>query len=393
MLTLANLDELATRNEPAATSAALRSYLETLTDIECRNLVALAEMKAAAELVEMSKAAPDEEKAVFTRVAAIIRQATDSLGEIKKFAEEADVKRILLQLAEAAETQSSEPLAPPVAPPRVGIQLAERYTELYELPVFSLAGDREVYDAVSKMQRGREIKRTVTGGWMVQGGKPADTGHYDEAVVARMIERHLLAPALGGKPGEEPKAYNLTAIAWRCAGCVYTDKAAEIEKQVYSVLGTERDNPTAARWRAVLADWRARQARKDVTPGWNRFGEFTVALGDKVTGKGTETVTVIFDRGEGNGPDSFEFYGKCLNESAYLQVSRSKASHGKTVSQIAYDIAAEAAAGFAKATREHERVTAVRAKAQKAIKPPAPPLTVLDEGDDAEALAASLGIL
>lgn len=401
MLTLDTLTALAEGNDPKATTAALRAYFDTLDENEVRNLVALAEMRTAAELVEMSKAAPDETKAVFTRVAAIVRQASDSLGEIKKAADDMNVAAIMAKLIEAAEivpeneaaAQTSEPLAPVAG---VGIQAAEPYTELYELPVFSLVGDRAVYDCVARMQKGKPVTQTVTGGWMVQGSKPAETLYVEPPVIARMVERHLLVPALGGKPGQEPKAYNLSAIAWRCMGCLYTDQTAKIEAQVYSVLGTDRDNPTAARWRAVVADWRARQARKDVTPGWNRYAEFPVTLGEKVTLDGTQTVTVIFDAGERDTPDTFEFYGACLNEKAYLQVTRAKGTLGKTVSQMAYDLAAKAANTYANEKKTASRAEAVRAKAEKSAKPAKPeepPLRVIDEGDDPEALAAMLGIL
>lgn len=396
MLTLARLDELAELNDPKLTGRELREYLDTLDELSKANLVALADMKPAVELVAMSKHAPDEGKAVFTRVAAIIRQATDAVGEIKKAAEETDVAAILAKLVDAAEiapageaaeaTQTSEPVG-------VGIQNAEPYTTLYELPVFSLVGDRDVYDTVARMQKGREIKHTVTGGWVVLGAKPSENHYVDDAVVSRMVERHLLIPALGGKPGQEPKAYNLSAVAWRCMGCLYTDQSAKAELQVYSVLGTDKDNPTAKRWRSVLADWRARQARKDTTPGWNRYSEFPLTLGDKITGDGTQTVTVIFDSGDGSGADAFEFYGACLNEKGYFQHTRSKGTVGKTVSQLAYDLAAAEAGRYAEAKKDAARAEAVRAKAAAKQKPAEPPLKILDDGDDAEALAAELGIL
>ena len=406
MLTLARLDELAAARDPKETSAALREYVESLPGHDKRNLIAMAELKPALELVKMAGDAPEESEAVFVRVAAIIRHASDSLGELTKAAEEMDIAAIMARLIEAAEAvpqplaspaQTSEPLPSAPAPVAgVGIQNAEPYTELYELPVFSLVGDREVYDTVAKMQKGRSIKETVTGGWFVAGAKPSEN-HYTELPVAeRMIERHLLIPALGLKANNPHKEYNLSAIAWRCMGCLYTDKTAEIELQVYSVLGTDRDNPTARRWRSVVADWRARQARKDTTPGWNRYAEFTTSLGDKVTGDGAHTVVVVFDSGADTSPDTFEFYGACLNEKGYLQYSRPKGAVGKTVSQMAFDLASAAALEYTKDKQRESRAEAARAKAAKSVKiakPPAPVLSIIDDGDDAEALAAELGII
>lgn len=389
MFTIARLEELAKLNDPQATADFLREYTDSLDEPDRRNLIAMAELKTADELAAMAKAAPQETEAVFVGAAAIIRRAIDAIADIRKAGSSVDVAALLSKLAEAAEltadvvTQNSEAVATPEPEP-----------VKYELPVFSLVGDREVYDTVAKMQRGRTLKNSTTSGWFVAGSKPSENHFVSADLVAGMVGRGLLVPALGTKDGTEPKEFNLSAIAWRCMGCIYTDKTAEIELQVYSVLGTDKDNATARRWRMVAADWRARQMRKDVSPGWNRYAEFPVTLGDKVTGCGTQTVTVIFDSGEANGSgvDHFELYSEYLNDKGYLQVTRSKGTVGKTVSQLAYELSVAEATRHAADKKNATRANAARARVATP-KPAAPVLAVLDDGDDAEALAASLGIL
>lgn len=264
---------------------------------------------------------------------------------------------------------------------------ASAYTELYTLPVFTLANDRAVYEAVSAMQRGRTLKRRVTGSWAIVGARPNESIYPDDETVARMLARNLLIPALGQK-GDDVTEYNLSAIAWRCAGCYFTDEAAKIELAAYSVMGTEKDNDTARRWRAVTADWRTRQGRRDTSPTWGKFCEFPLALGDKVTGDGTKAVTVVYDYGA--QVSTLEFYGP-VNAAGYMTHSVHTGHYGnRSLSQYAYDIAADHAASLAHDVSVARKAEAVRARHAK---PPAPPLVIVEAGDDADALAAELGIL
>jgi hypothetical protein len=382
MLTLARLNELATLNDPKQTGDALREYGDSLAEHDRRNLVAMAELKPAADLLKMSADAPQEEEAVFVRVAAIIRHAHDSLDELRKAAETMDVAAIMSRLVEVAEAIPTMPEAT-VTP--------------YELPVFSLVGDQPVYETVAKLQKGRALKSTVTSGWMVPGVRPAENHYVPDDVVERMLAQSLIVPGVGSKPGAV-KEYNLSVIGWRCMGCLYTDRTAYHELRTYELIGTDKDNPTAARFRSISADWRARQARKDTTPGWNRYTEFDLTISDKVTGNGVKTVTVIFDSGDGATPDAWEFYGDCLNASGYFGTTTNKGRGvGKTVSQLAFDFATAEAAKYAKTRVNDEKAEAARkklaAKPVKEPKPPKPKLVVIEEGEDADALARELGLL
>jgi hypothetical protein len=223
-------------------------------------------------------------------------------------------------------------------------------------------------------------------GWAVLGQNPAERLYPTAETVVRFVERGLLVPAIGQPWDASATEYNLSAVGWRALGWLYTDRTAEVELRVYEVAGTLRDTPLARRFRSITADWRARQARRDTTPGWNRWSEFDLTVSDKVTGDGTQTVTVLFESGkQSGGNDVFEFFGP-VNSAGYAQHTQAKNTMlSATVNQRAYEIAVELVGKFATEKAELKRAEAARA--------PKPPLRIIDPDDDAVALAMSLGLL
>lgn len=386
MLTLETLAALATGTDTTALVVALAEYVGTLEDNDAGNFFMLAEMPAA-RLVEMAEQAPSDVSRLFTLAALeagkllpavkavvsgnAIEQLGAKLGELNELTAEG--------AALVAESATQQPTTVK------NVRTAEAYTDLYALPVFSLVGDAKVYEAAAQMQRGRILKHSITGGWFVPGSRPAENVYLDDDAVARMRERNLIVPAVG-QNYDEPKEYNLSAIAWRCMGCLFTDNAAKIELAAYSVLGTDKDNPHARRNRAITADWRTRQGRRDIAPTWGKFCEFSVTLGDKVTsGHGAKAVTVVYDFGP--QVSTLEFYGP-VNESGYATHTVHTGHYGnRSLSQYAYDIAADLVAGFMADADARERAERVRLKHAK------PALVIIEPNDDADALAAELGIL
>lgn len=385
MLTLDSLAELASGSDTAALAAALAEYVGLLEGADVSNFFTLSSMEPD-KLREMIAQAPSDTTRLFVGAALAARSVLPVVEALVKGNAIADAAKTLGELnrlaAEGAALVSESTTDQPTTV--TGIVGAEAYTEVYTLPVFSLVSDHAVYEAASAMQRGRTLKQTVTGSWLVPGARPSENLYVDESAVKRMRERLLLVPALG-QNSDEPKEYNLSAVAWRCMGCLFTDHAAKIELAAYSVWGTDRDNLTAKRWRAVTADWRTRQARRDTAPTWGKFNEFAVALGDKVTGCGALSVSVVYDFGP--QVSTLEFYGP-VNDAGYLTHSLHTGHYGnRSLSQYAYDIAADAVAGHAAEAESRARADRARLKTAK------PALVVLESGDDADALAAELGIV
>ena len=351
LFTTEALDALAKCGNVPAIKAAVQAYLTTLDVTSIGNLYALAKMNTPAELAALATEADGKNPAAatFVRVAHLSRLIADDAAK------------------EAAK------------PP-------------YELPVFSLAKDDEIYPLCAQMQKGFVLKNTKVSGWAVLGKKPAEYLYPKPETVARMLEKGLIVPAIGQPWSDGCSEYLLSAIGWRCMGVLYTDQSAAVELRVYEVAGdANRDTDRARKYRTVLADWRARQARRDTAPGWNRWSEFPLTLTDKVTGNGAQTVTVLFESGRPDAPDVFEFFGP-VNEKGYHQQSQQQGSvTSQTVNQKAFDIASALAAEFAEAKRNGRK--AVTAKPPKPPKPVAPTLKVLDDGDNPEELAALLGIV
>jgi hypothetical protein len=386
MLTAQRLVELEASEDFQATADTLREYLETLSPNEKGNLLSLVEMYDRHTLDEMVKQAQtvgNEPAETFTRVAAIIRRTQDAVGDLGKLAEKVE----LLQKEAAALPVEPLPLdAAGVKPP-------------YELPVLSFSTKPE-YPVIAAMQKGHPLKVLKTGGWAVIGGRANENQYPTPELVADLLARHVVIPA-PGQPWSDPKECYLSAIGWRGMGCLYTDQTAKIEARTYELCGTAEDNATAQYWRSVTAEWRARQARRSTTPGWDKYNEFTLTVSDNITGDGVKTITVIFEPGRGkaqvSAPDFFEFFGE-MNAEGYHQHSRSQGTLGKTVTQTAFEIVAPLCAKFAEDNKHAKNADAKRkaAETRAAARPPkpvAPPLTVVDEGEDADELARALGIL
>jgi hypothetical protein len=251
----------------------------------------------------------------------------------------------------------------------------------YQLPILSVAGS-PAYAVVAVMQKGRVLRRTATG-WAVLAAKPADVVRPTDETVADMLARHLIVPAPGSK-WDNPRECYLSAIGWRAVGCMYTDQTAAIELRVYELAGTDRDNDVARKYRSTTAEWRARVARRETTPAWDhKLNEFFLTVPDKVSGDGVKTVTVIFESGRPSAPDHFEFFGD-VNAKGYHHHTQGQGETLRaTVSQRAFELACELCAAYAEEKRS------IAAHTPK----PKPVLRILDEGDDAEALARELGLL
>lgn len=362
-----DLHELALRNDPTETAKAMRTYTESLEPQELANLTALAELNTADKLVQMALDADVQGKphaAIFTMWASIIRRAKDAMSRASGNTA-AGVVDVASPLAPYATHSPGEPWA---------------------LPVVSLTADQQVYELVSKLQKGRPVRHTKTSGWAVLGGKPSENLYVEDAVVKRAFENGIIVPNVGEPWSMEAKEFNLSAVGWRGMGCLYTDRTAAAELRVYEVAGTKADTPEAKKHRSVTAEYRMRQARRDVTPGWNRYGEFTLTLTEKETGDAVKTVTVVFESGRPSNPDAFEFYSDALLNGYHQHIQGQGATVGKTVEQRARELIVPLVKLFC----EEQRADA---RSRKPKKPPAPPLTVLDEGDDADALARELGIL
>jgi len=380
MLTAERLAQLSASDDHHETAKALREYVDSLEANERNNLLALVDMNDAAKLDAMAKeaAGKNQAAAVFVGVAATMRRAKDAIAKLAAMKGKLDA----LEAAGATEL-----------PPGSHIIDTEAKTP-YELPVISFAGKPE-YAILAVMQKGVPLKLTKVNGWGVLGSKPSDQKYTTPELVADLLARHVVVPA-PGQSWENPTECFLSAIGWRGMGCCYTDRSSQIESRVYELCGSPHDNPTARRWRSILAEWRARQAKRDTLAGWNRYAEFPITIPDKVTGDGVKTITVLFECGRvgaasQNAPDHFEFFGEVNAQGYHQHIQGVGATTGKSVNQHAYDIAAKMCAEYA-AERKAAAKPPKAAKA-KPVKPAAPPLTVLDDNDDADAMARELGLL
>lgn len=375
MLSLEQVKELTSANNIFACTPALADYFAGLEEVNKGNFTALVDMRSAEQLAALAKEAEavgNDSAAIFT-LFALIASKTRVL-----FAAENDPRRTTLEELNAAVEQRSAELNPP-----------------YELPVLSLAGT-DGYTVAAQMQKGAILKLTQVGGWCVLGKRPGENVYPTDAAVADLIARHLIVPAIGQPWDGTAKEYLLSAIGWRALGCLYTDHTAAVERRVYEVIGTDRDNNSARRFRTVTADWRARQARKDISPGWNRWSEFPITIPEKITGDGVKTVVCLFESGRPNNPDVFEFFGDAILTGHHQYTQGQGATLNGTVFDRAYKLAADLCRIHAEIKREIKREIKLAAKAvkpPKAAKPAPLPLTIMDAGEDADDLAAALGLL
>lgn len=374
-MTTTALHELNLRNDPKEIAKALAAYTETLEGVELANLTALADLNPFEKLFQMALDADvsgKEKAAEFTMWAAIVRRTKDEIAKAPGLLN--DIANIKAQL----EAVEKNPLAPYVT-----------YSpgESWQLPVVSLTADQEVYHVVAKLQKGRPLRHTKTAGWAILGGKPSETAYVETPVVERMFANGLVVPNVGEPWSMEAKEFNLSAVGWRGMGCLYTDRTAAAELRVYEVAGTKSDTPEAKKYRSIFAEYRARQAKRDTNPGWNRYGEFTLTLTEKETGDRVAIVTVVFESGRPSNPDSFEFYSDALVNGYHQHIQGQGATIGMTVDQRARQVILPAVRSFLEDARDEKRT---RAKPKKAV---APPFRVIDDGDDADAMARELGIL
>ncbi len=356
MLTVARLAEITDWSEPDNAGLELNEYIEALSINDRSNLIALSELKSPRELDLMAEEAKAQNPAaeLFIRVAAVVRRSSDALKH--------------------AATTGNPP----------DLEAIEPATK-YELPVIGLTGPdapKDAYAAVAGMLKGAGLRLTKTSGWAVLAKRPSENVYIGEDVVAWLAERRLIVAALGIAPGSYITEYNLSAIGWRTAGILYTDKTADVENRVYELLDTPKDNPIAARYRGIIADWRARQARKDTTPTWARWCEFEVSLSAKATGHEPASVTVIFESGRPDQPDAFDFFGPVKDK--YQQFTQPP---GATPGKSVYDRACDLAAEFVRAAFVEP------ARVQKPARAPKPELKMVEDDEDAEELALSLGIM
>lgn len=358
--TLPELREIELAGDVEALAKYLRDYLDSLAEVERANLLALVEMYPVAKLRDMAEQALelDNEAGAFTTVVAAIIK--DARGQMEKF--KADLQK--LDEAQAAVAAALRPA--------------------YELPVLSLSRDTEVYDCVAKMQRGNPLRKTKVQGWGVLGQKASENLFISDAAYERMRAAEIIVPA-PGEPWNNPRECYLSAIGWRAMGCLYSDLTAKAEARVYELAGTPEDTDTARRYRAIFAEWRARQARRATTPAWDKYSEFTLTIPEKVTGDGVKTVTVVFETGRPSAPDVFEFHGD-VNAKGYHQHGQTQGTTlSQTVTQRAYDLACDLCAAYAAECKAAKR-------AAPKPKPVAPLIKIVDEGEDADELAAELGL-